>query len=356
MKNPNTGADSTQMEMGKISNLITDMTLMGAPDSELVRATKHSMVVIDAAKHGLDYRQSFIDNGIAELKQKYQGHVEDDGSYHEGAGTLISRAKSKQQVNKRVGTPKINQKGKEWYDPSKPEGALIFKEVVETYTDKKGKTKTRMQDSTRMAEATDARELISKLNTPMEQIYAAFANEMKDLANRARIEKLNTGTLKYSPAAKIEYATERAHLLEQLDVAQRNAPRERQAQLMANAVMEAKKQENPDMTTKEKKKAAQQALTAARIAVGAERHPVEISDREWEAIQAGAISDNQLYQILNHADTDKLRERATPRQSSQISAAKQAKIDAMKASGYTISEIANAIGVSTSTVNKYLKN
>lgn len=358
MKNPNTGADSTQMEMGKISNLVTDMTLMGAPDSELVRATKHAMVVIDAAKHGLDYRQSYVDQGIAELKKRYQGHYAEDGSYHEGAGTIISRAKSPVEVLKRQGSPKVNQRGKEWYDPDKPEGALIYKSVVETYTDKKGKTKTRMQESSRMAEATDARTLMSDPSNPfpMERVYADYANEMKALANKARIEMLNTGRTQYSKEAKEKYAPERRHLLDQLEVAQSNAPRERAAQIMANATMEAKRQENPDMTTKEKKKAAQQALTAARLAVGAQRHPIEISDREWEAIQAGAISENQLLGILRNTDLDKLRERATPRQTTELSSAKQAKINAMKASGYTIAEIAKSIGVSTSTINKYLKN
>ena len=357
MKNPNTGADSTQMEMGKISNLITDMTLRGAPDSELIRATKHSMVVIDAAKHGLDYKQSEQDNGIAELKQKYQGHIDEEtGKYKEGAGTLISRASSPYTVKKRVGSPKINQKGKDWYDPSKPEGSLIYKEVEEYYTDKKGKQKLRTQDSTKMAETTDARTLISDADTPMERLYASYANHMKNLANQARMEQVHTGRIQYSSEAKQKYAAEREHLLSQLAIAQANAPRERAAQIMANATMEAKRQDNPDMTTKEKKKAAQQALTAARQAVGAQRHAIEISDREWEAIQAGAISENQLYSILKATDIDKLRERATPRESTSLSTAKMNKIQAMKNSGYTIDEIAKAVGVSTSTVNKYLKN
>ena len=357
MKNPNTGADSTQMEMGKISNLITDMTLRGAPDSELIRATKHSMVVIDAAKHGLDYKQSEKDNGIAELKQKYQGHIDEKtGKYKEGAGTLISRASSPYTVNKRVGSPKINQKGKDWYDPSKPEGALIYKEVEEYYTDKKGKQKLRTQDSTKMAETTDARTLISDADTPMERLYASYANHMKNLANQARMEQVHTGRIQYSADAKKKYAKERDHLLAQLTIAQANAPRERAAQIMANATMEAKKQDNPDMTTKEKKKAAQQALVAARQAVGAQRHSIEISDSEWEAIQAGAISENQLYSILKATDIDKLRERATPRETTTLSSAKQNKIEAMKNSGYTIDEIAKAVGVSTTTVNKYLKN
>lgn len=357
MKNPNTGADSTQMEMGKISNLITDMTLLGATESELIRATKHSMVVIDAAKHGLDYKQSEKDNGIAELKQKYQGHVDPEtGRYREGAGTLISRASSPQTVDKRVGSPKINQKGKDWYDPSKPEGALVYKEVEEYYTDKNGKLKKRTQDSTKMAETTDARTLISGADAPMERIYASYANTMKNLANEARLEQVRTGRIKYSADAKDKYKTERESLLSQLAIAKANAPRERAAQIMANATMEAKRQENPDMTSKEKKKAAQQALTAARQAVGAQRHSIEISDREWEAIQSGAISENQLYSILKATDIDKLRERATPRESTTLSTAKMNKINAMKTSGYTIDEIAQALGISTSTVNKYLKN
>ena len=356
MKNPNTGTDNTQMEMGKISNLITDMTLRGAPEHELVRATKHSMVVIDAAKHGLDYKQSEKDNGIAELKQKYQGHIDEKtGKYKEGAGTLISRASSPYEVNKRVGSPKINLKDKSWYDPTKPEGALVYKEVEEHYTDKKGKDKIRTQDSTKMAETTDARTLISDANTAMERLYANYANTMKDLANQARLEKVDTGRIKYTKEAKEKYAEEREHLLAQLALAKANAPRERAAQILANATMEAKRQDNPDMTSKEKKKAAQQALTAARQRVGAQRQEVDISDKEWEAIQAGAISENQLYDILKATDIDKLRERATPRETTTLSNAKITKIDAMKASGYTIDEIAKAIGVSTSTVNKYLK-
>lgn len=357
MVNPKTGGDSTQMQMGIVSNLITDMTLKGATDSEIARAVKHSMVVIDAAKHVLDYKQSEKDNGIAELKQKYQGHYDEDGKYHEGASTLISKASSKQDVLKRKGSSKINQIGKEWYDPTKPEGALVYKEVVETYIDKKGKEKVRTQESTKMAETTDARTLMSNNpGTTQEELYASYANSMKSLANEARMQKVNTGSIKYTKEAKEKYSVEREHLLQQLAIAQANAPRERAAQIMANATMEAKRQYNPDMTSKEKKKAAQQALTAARQAVGAQRHPIEISDKEWEAIQAGAISENQLYDILKATDIDKLRERATPRGITTLSDAKMNKINAMKASGYTIDEIAESIGVSTSTVNKYLKN
>lgn len=336
---------NTQTEMGKISNLITDMTLRGAVPEELARAVRHSMVVIDAEKHHLDYKQSEIDNGIASLKKKYQGSYDEDGRYHEGAATLISRAKSETSVLKRKGSPIIN-----------PEtGEQTYKEVYEEYTDKNGRTRVRTQASTKMAETKDAFTLVSDADTPQERAYATYANEMKSLANRARKEMLSTGKIAYSASAKETYQEEVNHLMAQLNVALRNAPRERQAQVIANATVAAKKQENPDMTKSEIKKASQQALTAARTTVGASRETISISDREWEAIQAGAISENRLTQIINNVDIDTLRQRATPRSTTVLSTAKVNKIASMSASGYSTAEIAEALGVSTSTVNKYLK-
>ena len=333
---------NTQTEMGKVSNLITDMTLKGATEDELARAVRHSMVVIDAEKHNLDHKRSKQDNGIASLKKKYQGRVE-DGKYKEGAATLISRAKSEVSVPKRKGSPTINE-----------DGSLSYKTADDlTYVDKKtGKTKTRTQASTQMAEAKDARTLSS--GTPQEEAYASYANKMKSLANQARKEMVSTGKIPYSASAKAAYQNEVDSLNAKLNVALKNAPRERQAQVIANATVTAKKQANPDMTNAEIKKANQQALTAARKQVGAERKPVVITDREWEAIQAGAISESKLTQILNNADIDSLRQRATPRATTTLSTAKQNKIASMSASGYSTSEIAEALGISTSTVSKYL--
>ena len=347
---------NTQTEMGKISNLITDMTLKGATQDEIARAVRHSMVVIDAEKHKLDYKKSEIDNGIASLKKKYQGTYDNEGRYHEGAATLISRAKSEVSVLKRKGSPKINQVGKDWYDPSRPEGALIWNSVKEEYTDPKtGKTRVRTQKSTRMAETDDAFTLVSDANTPAERLYAEYANRMKALANQARKEMVTTGKIEYSSSAKKTYQKEVDSLYAKLNVALKNAPRERKAQVMANAAFNAKKQENPDMTPGEIKKLKQQELTRARAAVGAKRETIKITDREWEAIQAGAISENKLTEILNHVDIDDLRQRATPRTTTSLSTAKINKISAMNASGYSTADIAKAIGVSPSTVSKYLK-
>lgn len=336
---------NTQTEMGKISNLITDMTLKGATQDELARAVRHSMVVIDAEKHKLDYKQSEMDNGIASLKKKYQGTIDEEtGRYHEGAGTLISRAKSQVSVLKRKGSPVI--------DPIT--GEQSYKEVVEEYTDPKtGKTKVRTQVSTKMAETRDAYTLSS--GTPQEDAYAAYANKMKALGNQARKEMMATGKIAYSKEAKVKYQKEVDSLNAKLNVVLKNAPKERQAQTMANAVVKAKVQENPDMTNAEKKKASQQALAKARAQVGAKSQRIELTDREWEAIQAGAISENKLVQIINKVDTDSLRQRATPRATTALSQAKMNKIQSMRNSGYTIAEIAKALGVSSSTITKQLK-
>lgn len=336
---------NTQTEMGKVSNLITDMTLRGATEDELARAVRHSMVVIDAEKHKLDYKQSEIDNGIASLKKKYQGTTEPDGRYHEGAATLISRAKSETSIIKRRGSPTID----------KETGELHWKQVEDpVYIDKQtGKTKVKTQPSTKMAESKDARALISDADTPIEREYANYANQMKALANKARLEIVHTKDIPYSPSAKETYKVEVASLNSKLNVSLKNAPRERQAQLRANTVVAAKKQANPDMTKAEVKKAGQQALVKARTEVGAKRETIKITDREWEAIQAGAISNNKLQQIVAHTDTDELRQRATPRASTTLSQAKISKIQNMRASGYTNAEIAKAVGVSAATVSKY---
>lgn len=333
---------NTQTEMGKISNLITDMTLKGAIESELARAVRHSMVVIDAEKHKLDYKTSEEENGITALKKKYQKHDDGSGKYG-GASTLISRAKSETSIPKRKGSPTIDRET----------GELIWKTSNDTYVNAKGETVTRMQRSTKMAETKDAHTLSS--GTPQEELYADYANSMKALANQARKSMVNTGKIAYSASAKAAYSEEVKSLQSKLNVALKNAPRERKAQAIANSVVEAKKKDNPDMTKAEIRKESQRALTAARASVGAARHPVEITDKEWEAIQAGAISENVLSQILNNTDIDAIRQRATPRSVSTLSPAKQSRIKRLAEYGYTQSQIASELGISSSIVSKYLK-
>ena len=346
---------NTQTEMGKISNLITDMTLLGANDQELARAVKHSMVVIDAEKHKLNYKQSEKDNNIAELKRKYQGHIDENGRYKEGAGTLISRAKSKQLVLKRQGSPKIDpETGKQSWDLA--DELTYEKKVVNEKTGEVSyKTETKRQNSTKMAETDDAYTLLSKMRNPKEIAYADYANKMKALGNEARKAMVNTKDIQYSPDANKKYAPEVARLIAALNVAEKNAPKERQAQAIANATIQAKRAANPDMTKKELKKAGQQALDKARRQVGAKKEMIEISEREWEAIQAGAISTNRLQRILNNANMDTVKQMAMPRSTNKLSTAKINHIATLKASGYTNEQIAKKLGVSTSTIVKYMK-
>ena len=351
-----------QTQMGVISNLITDMTLDGgATDAELAAAVKHSMVIIDSYKHHLDYKESEIANNIAALHKKYQGKASG------GAGTIVSRAKGQASVVKRQGTPKINEKGKEWYDPSKPEGSLIYKDADDAhYTYKKvnrktgevtTETGTRMQKTTKMANTDDAYTLVSAARNPKELAYADYANSMKALANQARLEMVHTGKIEYSSTAKNTYKKEVDSLMVKLNQAQLNTTRERAAQRMANAEIQAKQKANPNMDKSEIKKASQQALSKYRDALGSisrRDRNIDITDKEWEAIQAGAISENKLKQILDNTDVAKLRERATPRSTKSLSTSQINRIRAMS-STYTLEQIASKFNVSPSTISKYLK-
>lgn len=355
----------TDTEMGRISNLITDMTLLGADEKELARAVKHSMVVIDAEKHKLDYKASEKDNNIAGLKKKYQGKA--DG----GASTIISRAKGQYEVLKRQGTPKINIKGKEWYDPKRPEGSLIYKTADDLeYTIKKVNkrtgevsniTKLRTQKSTKMAETDDANTLVSQYKHPMELVYADYANSMKSLANKARLEMVNTGKIAYNRNARRVYDKEVQSLKDKLYKAELNVTRERAANRIAAAQVNSKKamaeEQGEKLKPKDIKKAGQQALTKAREDVGSvarRDRNIVITDKEWEAIQAGAVSETVLKRILNNSDPDILRQKAMPKTTKAVNQATANRIKAMSAS-YTIQQIADKVGLSTSTVSKYLK-
>ena len=366
---------SVGREMGVISNLITDMTLKGASDEELTRAVKHSMVVIDAYKHELDYKKSERDNNIAALKKRYQSIEDEHGNVIKtgGASTLISRAKSKTMVEKRVGSPKINTKDKPWYDPNEPEGALLYNRVLNKpgtadydpskpanqYVQRAPQThksgKPILEKSTAMFEAKDARSLSS--GRPQEELYADYANSMKALANQARKSYATTPRLEYSAEAKKTYAAEHTSLNAKLANSEKNAPKERQAQAIASSRVKAQIQANPQLENDNDalRKLKNNALNQARAQVGAKREPIVITDKEWEAIQKGAISENTLSSILKYADMDSVRSKATPRQTSTLSPAKINKIQCMRASGYTNQEIAEAIGVSISTVVKNAK-
>lgn len=337
---------ATQRQMGEISNLITDMTLKGATEPEIARAVKHSMVVIDAAKHKLDYRQSEKDNGIAELKKKYQG-FDDETGHHGGASTLLSRRKQDVEVPERQGSGVI--------DPLT--GKVVYKESGRTYVDPRtGKTVAATTKVKRILAVDDVRSMSS--GTLQEEAYADYANKMKDLANKARLEYKATPTLKRSASAAKAFEPEVNRLMAALKVAQLNAPLEREAQRIANVRVKAKVQANNITDKDEISKIRRAAISDARNSTGAsgKRTRITISDGEWTAIQSGAISDTTLSEILRYAEPKTVRERATPRTTTQLSSARISRIKAMANSGHTNAEIAEALGISTSAVSKYLNS
>lgn len=334
---PRMSPRTKQVQMGVVSNLITDMTIRGANASELARAVRHSMVVIDAEKHNLNYKQSAIDNGIAQLKAKYQGDAK------AGASTLISRASAEVRVPDRK--PRSASKGGAI---DKATGKRVFEETGDSFIDAEGRLVLKTLKSKRLAETDDANTLSS--GTVIEKVYADHSNRLKALANEARRVAVNTEGTPYSPSAKIAYSKEVASLDAKLNVALRNAPLERQAQVVANAVYSQKRQSNPDMDPADVKKVKSQALAEARLRTGAHKQRIEITPAEWAAIQAGAISNNKLGQILNNADLDQVKQLATPKASTLMTEAKRQRATAMLASGYTQAEVADALGVSLTTL------
>ena len=341
----------TGREMGIVSNLITDMTLGGADEDEIVRAVKHSMVVIDAAKHKLDYKQSEKDNGIAELKKKYQTRFDSEGNVVGvgGASTLLSRRKQSVSVPETRGSARI--------DPET--GKLVTKESGRTYKDSRGREVLATKRVPLVSTLDDMRVLSS--GTLQENAYASFGNKMKALANQARKDSVNTKGIKKSSTAAKVYDKEVKELLAALDIAERNAPRERRAQALANSVVKAKIQDNPELGDKSNKKMLEKVRSAAiddaRIRVGASGRDtrIHITPKQWEAIQAGAISETRLNSILRYVQDDELKKLALPKTTTALSKAKQTKADAMRDSGYTIAEIADALGVSSGTVSSYLR-
>ena len=338
-------------EMGMVANLITDMTLQGCTPDELARAIKHSMVVIDAPKHKLNWKQSEKDNRIKELREKYQG------SSKGGASTLISRAKGQHRVDERRLYVKIDPKtGEKIYDPT---GNTYTK----TWTLKDGtvkqKEEKRQTKSTNMAEAKDALSIASdpKNPLPMEKVYAIYANQMKALGNQARLASTKIKAEPVSTSAKQAYSEEIKSLDDKLNKALSNAPYERQAQMIANVTLKAKIDANPNMTDSEKRKKGQQALNSARSRVipGGKKERINITEKEMEAINANAINSTKLKSILNNTDLDSLKMITTPKKQKGLSDSQLARAKAMLASGYyTQADVAEQFGISPTTLRKYL--
>lgn len=369
-----------QNEMGRVTNLITDMTVQGAKDREIVAAVKHSMVVIDAEKHHLDYKQSAKDNDIKSLKDKYQKRIDPEtGRETTGASTIFSRAGAKVRIDQRsevTDTSKMTPQELERWNKGQKVWRKTENKMLDRITDpdkmtpdelkqyRAGKKVYRTSDRNkqmevyRMDTVDDARDLVRDKNNPKEMAYANYANSLKDMANQARKDARSIKSYPVSMEAKKTYASEVESLNRKLRIAESNAPKERIAQAIANSIVSEKFASNPDMDYEHRKREQARALTQARAQVGAKKESVVITDKEWDAIQASAVPFTTLSKILNNTDQDAFKKRATPRQSSgSLSSSQLALIKSMSNSGmYTQKEIADRLGVSSSTVSSVLKN
>lgn len=372
---PRMSSKNKERQMGIVTNLITDMTAAGASTDEICRAVKHSMVVIDAEKHHLDYKQSAIDNDIKALRDKYQKDPETGRTG--GASTIFSRAKSEAHVPKRKEVTRTSEMTpeelKRWNEGKKvyrntgekgveqvtnikkmtPEERKLYESGRKVYRES---TKLKTEKVAKMYLTDDAMDLVNNPSNEKEVAYAKYANELKSLANTARKEARSIKPTPVDTTAKKTYAEQVESLDRKLRIAESNAPKERTASRIANAYASQKRQRNPDMDYEHYKRELALALNRARAQVGAKKQPVEIDDKEWEAIQANAISTAKLKRILDNTNQDAFKQRATPKQTGTLSSAQLSLMESLYNSGqYTQKEIADRLGVSVSTVSKALR-
>lgn len=398
----------TQMQMGKITNLVTDMTIAGAPMSDIEKAVKHAQVVIDAEKHNLDWKRSEQENEIAKLKARYQ--PKPNGGPAGGASTLISQAnadayvkKRKEITNTKIMTPEeladfkagykvYRETGERYikpqvYDPEKKKWVSNTKLMTDEqkqqyYKDRNTLNKAvkeymrtgkeydiptapegvryKVEDSkekvSRMSNTRDARTLISDHNSIIENIYADHANKLKALELKARAEARVTPGIKKDPLAAKKYAEEVASLKRKLILAESYSPMERQAQNLTEAQLKVWKANTfPEPTKEEIKKKKFKLLAQNRDAVGSKKKDkFTITDKEWEAIQANAIANSTMEQILSKADQDQIRKLATPKKTQKINKVQLNRAKTMIKAGYTQADVADMLGISVSTLSKFL--
>lgn len=406
------GSDREHKEMGMISNLITDMTLQDAPVDDVVRAVKHSMTIIDTGKHNLDYKASYEQNGIRALEIKYRNGKKGASSLlskAKGEYRVSKRDENRYNIDPVTGE-KIWIEKPEFYikrdsyikkadniryeelkkqrdnAKTKKERDAITKQIGEipgvkeraaanqrlsdlqkelrnakTQGDQeriKGEilsikgAEERMLKSSNMYEAKDAHTLSS--GHPMEEIYADYANRMKALGNKARKTYAETGDIEYNQTAADTYKNEVASLKQKLLESEKNRPLERAAQSIANSKLQLAKERNPELTKEEEKKYRNQALREARDITGAARYRFEITDREWEAMQTGAVRKTVQQAIFAAADSDAIKARAMPRNDGKLTSYTLSRAKSMLRNDYTLEEVASALDISVSTLTRNL--
>jgi DNA-binding NarL/FixJ family response regulator len=352
-----------QTTMGVVSNLITDMTLQGAPTSEIARAVKHSMVVIDAEKHKLNYKRSAEENGIDALMKRYMSHI-DRIKYGE-----LERYNPKTRKIDKVIDPAVLKKDltpeKEWVSAS----TIISRHKQKVITDgyqveipdpKSSSGKTKMvwrnkKETFVVNMVEDANIFLGPNATKTEHHYADYVNELKAYKKKVDAESAGIKMPARDPKAAKIYAEEVLSMKDKVNDVKVNRIKERQAQRMAEVASKAeiaRRSEDEVLKKEDISRIKQQALNKARSQVGSARNPVKITDDEWDAIQANAVSGTLLKELVSFMDDSQLKALATPRPNTVMTESRKNKAKALLANGYTISQVAEALGVSPSTIGK----
>lgn len=388
-------------EMGKITNLITDMTMIGAPVSDVVDAVKFSMVAIDAHKHKLNIKQAEKDFHIKELKKKYRG------SANAGASTLLSRSTSPtyilDRVEKRVSemTPAEYKQWKEGYKIYKNTNKLsrgrdglytprvqevdalslpntnytiakvnkLTKDEYNRYL-KGDKTvlinKNSQSEEAKRANMKSAFDLTSggsKKNPGYlpEALYAKHSDELKEMARLARKEARNLPSDVVDLHAKKQYKDEVESIKNKLKTKEINSIKEKQATIDATlAIREnVRTQDYPDK--KEYTKMASRVLAASREKYGKEKYKVSITDKELSAIEAHAITKTDIEKLvmsMDDASLERFQNRIVSKNTKTgLTPGQQALIKSkLKTGMYTQQEIADSFGVSLSTIRNIINS
>lgn len=386
-------------EMGKITNLITDMTMIGAPSTDVVNAVKYSMVAIDAHKHNLNLRQAEKDFHISELKKKYRG------SSIAGASTLLSRSTSPtyilDRVEKRVSemtpdeyslwkeghqiykntnkmtkgkdgmySPRINEVDALSLPGTKYTIAKVNKLTKEEYSrylkgDKSVITNKNTDNAKRanMISAYDLTSGGSKKNPGYlpEDIYASHSDALKEMARIARKNARNLPSDKVDIQAKKKYISEVESIKNKLKTKEINSIKEKQATIDATLSIRENIRTKDYPDKKEYTKMASRVLAASRNKYGKEKYKVSITDKELEAIEAHAITKTDIEKLIlsmDDASLEKFQTRISSRNTrTGLTPGQQALIRSkMKTGLYTQQEIADAFGVSISTIRNIIKS
>lgn len=334
--------------MGSITNLITDMSMMGADVKDLVAATKFSMVAIDAWKHGYAVKPAWKELGIDDLIKKYRHGKR-------GASTIISRTKSPVYVpEQRLVTNKYEvpkDRLKDW-EAGKP----VYIPTGRKKFDKKTGEYVVAQMTVDKGSVQDPRNLVGHLS-PKEDVYADFAYNMHELANSCRKEARMAAAYQKDVNATNKYADAVESIKAKVISRKRKSPYERLAQLIAEADLQVKISDAPELTDnpKELKKAAAASLERARKKIQLTDVDITLTDEEWEALFSNALTSDMFNYVLRHCDPIELSKRALHESDPVMSENMVKRINEMSKNGYSRLEIAEHTGFTLKQLKEVIK-